>query len=411
VRRPVLLLICLVALATGFAIGAGLMVVAPDHRTGPLGPPSASADTDAAVVGFYAAVNTALATGDSAPLTALLAPDFADRAADPGRAATREGLVRHVLALRAAFPDLRLVVEDVRADGDRVVAWVRAEGGDRGVLLGVPFAGIPPSWAGLDVFRVADGRVAERWAAGDEPVPPQTLVRVPLADLPAEADAWLARLTFAPGAHEPEAGERGPLVLAVEAGALTVTAFGSAVVAPLGGVASTGKDAKSLPEGAVVTLSPGDGLLLPPAAHYAVRNAERSPAVALALALLPSAGSPDAGAVHWPGAGSPDVVVQPLAGGLATGLPAGAAEVTLGRLTLAPGVTLAADGAVVPRLIAIESGTLQLATNPSPAVTLSAGQGSLIDSTAVPTLRNAGGGPLVVLLGTITPTGAATAWG
>src|SRR5688500_2540489 len=141
VRRPVLLLACLVALATGVAlIGAGLTVTTPDRGTGPLDLPSDAAESDAAVVRrFYAAVNTALAAGDPASLTALLAPDFADRTANPGRAGTREDLVRHVLALRAAFPDLWLTVEDVRADGDRVVARVRAEGGDRGVFLGVAF--------------------------------------------------------------------------------------------------------------------------------------------------------------------------------------------------------------------------------------------------------------------------------
>ena len=131
----------------------------------------------------------------------------------------------------------------------------------------------------------------------------------------------------------------------------------------------------------------------------------------LALALLPATALQEAGGARWPGAGSPDVVVQPLVGGVATGLSAGAAEVALGRLTLAPGVTLAANGAVVPRPIAVESGTLQLATNGGPAVTLSAGQGTVLQPASAPSLGNGGDGPLVVLLRTIAPSGAATAQG
>jgi hypothetical protein len=65
----------------------------------------------------------------------------------------------------------------------------------------------------------------------------------------------------------------------------------------------------------------------------------------------------------------------------------------------------------VPRPVAVEAGALHPATNPDPAVTLSAGQGGVIESTAVATLRHGGGGPRIVLLGTIIPSGSATARG
>jgi len=403
VRRSVLLLASLFIVATGgVLVGAlaGTLGLRPDASDASDASGAQGADT-AVVRQFYAAVNATLATGDPAPVAALLAADFAGRATGSG--ATGEELVHRLLVLRGTFPSLRLVIEDVRENGEQVFACVRVEGADRGAIFGVTVSRTPASWTGLDIFRVAGGRIAERWTTGVEPALPETLARLPLPDPPAEANVGLARLTFAPGAHEPEAALPGPLLLAVEAGRLTVTAFGGAT-STSGAAAAT-----AVPEGGVVELGPGDGLLLPPAAHYAVRNAGTSSAVALALALVPRGMSlPADDAIRWLGAGSPDVVVQPLAGGVTTDLPIGAAEITLGRLMLHPGDALAADVPLAPALLAVEAGVLTLAATTG-ATTLSAGQGTLPGFASYPNLRNAGDGPLVVLLVTYTPSGAAIA--
>ena len=65
----------------------------------------------------------------------------------------------------------------------------------------------------------------------------------------------------------------------------------------------------------------------------------------------------------------------------------------------------------MPRPVAVEAGAPHPATNPGPAVTLSAGQAGVLESTAGATFRNGGDGPLIVLLGTIIPSGSATARG
>jgi predicted ester cyclase len=70
--------------------------------------------------------------------------------------------------IRAGQPDLRVEVEAMIAEGDQVVAWVRATSTLTGT--GGP---IPPTGARLDFhhahrFRIADGRIVEHWAVRDD---------------------------------------------------------------------------------------------------------------------------------------------------------------------------------------------------------------------------------------------------
>jgi len=68
----------------------------------------------------------------------------------------------------AAFPDLRMDVEDVVADGSKVVARVRYSGTQRGEFQGMPASGRSADEQLIDIFRFGDdGRVAEHWGVID----------------------------------------------------------------------------------------------------------------------------------------------------------------------------------------------------------------------------------------------------
>ncbi len=70
-------------------------------------------------------------------------------------------------AQRAAFPDLRLTIEDVIASGDRVALRVRWTGTQLGPFNGIPATGRHVE-IGLNViYRVADGQIVEGWDAYD----------------------------------------------------------------------------------------------------------------------------------------------------------------------------------------------------------------------------------------------------
>lgn len=67
----------------------------------------------------------------------------------------------------SAFPDAALSVEDLIADGDRVVARVTCSGTHGGEFMGSPPTGKRVSVQEVDIFRIENGRIAEAWAAVD----------------------------------------------------------------------------------------------------------------------------------------------------------------------------------------------------------------------------------------------------
>ncbi len=67
----------------------------------------------------------------------------------------------------SAFPDASLSLEDLIADGDRVVARVTTTGTHGGEFMGAAATGKRISVEEVDIFRIENGRIAEAWAAVD----------------------------------------------------------------------------------------------------------------------------------------------------------------------------------------------------------------------------------------------------
>ena len=108
-------------------------------------------------------IEDVLGRGDFATLNALTAPDCADHAAATGPAA----LVQFLVPWRAAFPDLALIVQSLEAVEDRVAARWTLCGTHRGAFLGQPPTGRRVAVTGTERYRLADGRIVERWATVD----------------------------------------------------------------------------------------------------------------------------------------------------------------------------------------------------------------------------------------------------
>lgn len=88
-------------------------------------------------------------------------PAFPDGIRGPG------GLLQMTAMFHAGFPDLRYEVEDLVAEGDRVAVRWTATGTHRGTFMAIPPTGRAMSITGMDLFRVADGRLAEAWVNSD----------------------------------------------------------------------------------------------------------------------------------------------------------------------------------------------------------------------------------------------------
>jgi steroid delta-isomerase-like uncharacterized protein len=101
----------------------------------------------------------------------LIATNFMSHTLDPGGVPTREGDKQFITGFLNTFPDVRVSVEDVIAEGDKVVArWV-VRGTHKGEFRG-PTGSIPPTGkqvtvTSIDIFRIADGKFIERWPERD----------------------------------------------------------------------------------------------------------------------------------------------------------------------------------------------------------------------------------------------------
>jgi steroid delta-isomerase-like uncharacterized protein len=69
--------------------------------------------------------------------------------------------------LHRAFPDLHVTVEDVVAEGDKVVSRNSVTGTHQGDYMGLPATGRPVAYNEIFIFRFVDGRIAETWGVVD----------------------------------------------------------------------------------------------------------------------------------------------------------------------------------------------------------------------------------------------------
>ena len=66
-----------------------------------------------------------------------------------------------------AFPDLHITTDDLIAEGDKVTKIWTARCTHKGELMGIPATGKQIVVKGIEVFRIADGKIAELWASMD----------------------------------------------------------------------------------------------------------------------------------------------------------------------------------------------------------------------------------------------------
>jgi steroid delta-isomerase-like uncharacterized protein len=106
--------------------------------------------------------------GDWDAIDRLFAPDYVDH--DRSRAdlpSGPAGVKQAWAGFRAAFPDLHTTIDDLVAEGDKVAVRGSIRGTHQGELMGIPPTGRPVTVTLIDVNRVEDGQLVERWAEAD----------------------------------------------------------------------------------------------------------------------------------------------------------------------------------------------------------------------------------------------------
>lgn len=71
-------------------------------------------------------------------------------------------------AVRAAWPDHQWAIEDLIAEGDRVVVRLTSRATHRAAYGGIAPTGRPVAFGVVMIYRIASGRIAEQWGTADD---------------------------------------------------------------------------------------------------------------------------------------------------------------------------------------------------------------------------------------------------
>ena len=109
-----------------------------------------------------------ISAGDIAGFGELVADDFVEHEGGPGLPPTKEGTLEFFRILLAAFPDMRMDVEDLIASEDKTVARVKVTATHQGEFMGVPPTDARVEIQLIDIMRFDDaGLVCEHWGVTD----------------------------------------------------------------------------------------------------------------------------------------------------------------------------------------------------------------------------------------------------
>ena len=118
--------------------------------------------------------------GDIDGFSQQLADDFVEHDELPGLPPTKEGVIQYFRFMLAAFPDMRMDVQDSFASGDKAVARLRVSGTHMGDFAGIPATGNPVSVNLIDITRFGDdGLAREHWGVVDQLAMMQQLGVIP----------------------------------------------------------------------------------------------------------------------------------------------------------------------------------------------------------------------------------------
>lgn len=114
-------------------------------------------------------VNAVLINQDFSNFDEFAAPGFhIDRSAIPYMIEGAEGLGAQMDMLYKAFPDLKIRIADMVAEGNKVVVRFEAPGTHTGDFMGIPPSNAKVVWKGLVMYEVIDGKITQAWANWDD---------------------------------------------------------------------------------------------------------------------------------------------------------------------------------------------------------------------------------------------------
>jgi steroid delta-isomerase-like uncharacterized protein len=85
----------------------------------------------------------------------------------PEQAPGRQGILELFTMIRTVFPDLRITVEDIVAEGDKVVSRGTFSGTHKGEFMGIAPTGKQITVGLIEIVRIVAGKMVEHWNVVD----------------------------------------------------------------------------------------------------------------------------------------------------------------------------------------------------------------------------------------------------
>lgn len=109
-----------------------------------------------------------ISQGNMAVADEIIDPTFFDHTNPPGMQHSIQGHKAIVTLFRASFPDLQWQIDDMLADGDKVVVRTTMRGTQLGEFFGLPPTGKHVVVSGMHLLRLANGKIVEHWGNNDD---------------------------------------------------------------------------------------------------------------------------------------------------------------------------------------------------------------------------------------------------
>ena len=120
-------------------------------------------DNKAVAMKFVERVNK----GDLSVVEEIFDPAYVEHEPAPGLPPTREGLKQMFSMYLKAFPDMKISVSHVVAEGDLVLIHHSTTGTNKGEFMGMPATGKTVKFNEMHLVRFANGKAVEHWGVED----------------------------------------------------------------------------------------------------------------------------------------------------------------------------------------------------------------------------------------------------
>ncbi len=97
----------------------------------------------------------------------LMDPNYVEHSPFPGQAPGLEGQKQMFAMMRAAFADFNVTIEEMIAEGDKVVVRSTTRGTHNGEFMGIPPTGKQVTVSEIHIIQIAEGKGVAHWGEQD----------------------------------------------------------------------------------------------------------------------------------------------------------------------------------------------------------------------------------------------------